>query len=229
MNDESLGRANAFLDAVASKLEVGAVMTETPAEIGRELGFPDALSTARAMRALISRSRLEPASGSYRLLDARPLDPAEREQGGARRPRRRTEAKPASATAYGDFGRAVVERLIALGAENAQLRSEIRQAREELREARGDRDDAERSLRSLRERIGTLENRAEMAEANLRALLATAKGQSASGGDEPVGDAEMAAILGVLRADADPEEPAASDPAPDVPIEGQASERAGTV
>jgi hypothetical protein len=203
MNDESLNRANAFLAAIASRLPVGEIMTETPAEVGRDLGFPDALSTARAMRALISRGRLEPTHGSYRLLDDRPLDPAEREQGGTRRARRRPEPRPASGgVAYGEFGRAVVDRLVELGTENATLRAEIRQAREDLREARGARDDAERNLRSLRERIGTLENRAEMAEANVRAILATAKGQGTRG-DEPVGDAEMAAILGVLRNEAD--------------------------
>ena len=64
MNDESLERAKAFLAAVAAKVAVGEVLAETPAEIGRELGFPAALTTARVMRALISRRRLEPSSGS---------------------------------------------------------------------------------------------------------------------------------------------------------------------
>jgi len=75
MNDESLQRANAFLEAVSSRVEVGEVLRETPAEIGRELGHPDPLATARAVRALIARRRLEPANGSYRLLDARPWSP----------------------------------------------------------------------------------------------------------------------------------------------------------
>jgi hypothetical protein len=204
MNDESLDRANAFLAAVASRVEIGGVLTETPAEIGRDLGFPDALSTARAMRALISRKRLEAASGSYRLLDTRPLDPGERGTFTSR-PRRQgrpRETEPAGPN-YDSFGRAVVDRLVELGAENAQIRAELRHAREELREVRAARDDAERHLRSLKERVGTLENRAEMAESNLRALLATAKGQ---GPKEPVGDAEMAAILGVLRAEGDEEQ-----------------------
>ena len=74
MNQESLQRANAFLAAVVERVAVGEVMTDTPAEIGRALGLPDALSTARAVRALIARRRLEPANGSYRLLDARPVD-----------------------------------------------------------------------------------------------------------------------------------------------------------
>jgi hypothetical protein len=42
-----------------------------------------------------------------------------------------------------------------------------------------------------------------MAESNLRALLATARsgGNAPKAHDAPVGDAEMAAILGVLRGD----------------------------
>ena len=53
MNQESLQRANAFLAAVVERVAVGEVMTDTPAEIGRALGLPDALSTARAVRALM--------------------------------------------------------------------------------------------------------------------------------------------------------------------------------
>src|SRR3954466_3292304 len=67
MNDESLQRANAFLAAASERAAVGEVLQETPAEIGRVLGLPDPLSTARAVRALIARRRLEAANGSYRL------------------------------------------------------------------------------------------------------------------------------------------------------------------
>jgi hypothetical protein len=208
MNEESLQRANAFLAAVASRVEVGEVLHETPAEIGRELGHPDPLSTARAVRALIARRRLEPANGSYRLLDARPVEPQEREALGRRpratgrprgRPGRPSETEPAAA-AYSDLGRAVAEKLIDLGRENAEMRTELRQAREEVREARADRDEAERRARSLTERSKELEARAEMAEGNLRALLASARGRDVRP-DAPVGDVEMAAILGVLKGD----------------------------
>ena len=99
MNDLSLQRANAFLAAVSQRVAVGETLQETPAEIGRDLDLPDPLSTARAVRALIARRRLEPANGSYRLLDARPLDPGERESIG-RRPRRKvvpSEGLPAAA------------------------------------------------------------------------------------------------------------------------------------
>jgi hypothetical protein len=212
MNDESLQRANAFLAAVADRVAVGDVLDETPAEIGRALGLPDALSTARAVRALIARRRLEPANGSYRLLDPTPVDPQEKEALG-RRPRKPRAGKPGrpraitsgDATGYSDLGRAVADKLVDLGRENAQLRAESRQLREETREARAARDDAERRARTLAERTRELEGRAEMAESNLRALLASARGHDAKP-DAPVGDAEMAAILGVLKGDDETEE-----------------------
>ena len=52
-----------------------------------------------------------------------------------------------------------------------------------------------------------------MAEANLRSLLVAARGGQGSGSrqDAPVGDAEMAAILGVLRNDQEPAEPIDGD------------------
>ncbi|HEX9300371.1 MAG TPA: hypothetical protein VF968_09610 [Actinomycetota bacterium] len=204
MNDESLQRANAFLAAVVERVAVGEVMTDTPAEIGRALGLPDALSTARAVRALIARRRLEPANGSYRLLDAKPVDAGEKESIG-RRPRRgRGAAKPrggrgaGGSPGYSDLGRAVADKVVELGRENAQLRAEARQLREETREARARMDDAERRARSSSERARELEGRAEMAESNLRSLLASARGSNVRS-DAPVGDAEMAAILGVLK------------------------------
>jgi hypothetical protein len=206
VNDESLARANGFLAQVASRVAVGEVLDDTPAEIGRELGFPDPLSTARAVRALIARRRLEPAHGSYRLLDVKPLEPGEKESLG-RAPRRREQSTPArvdaDGAAYSDLGRAVAEKLIDLGRENAQLRAEVRQLRDETRDAKGTRDEAERRARALGERARELEGRAEMAESNLRALLATARGPKA---DAAVADAEMQAILGVLKTSGDAEE-----------------------
>src|SRR5262245_24211343 len=111
---------------------------ETPAEIGRELAFPDALSAARAVRALIARRRLEAAQGSYRLIDPNPVASGERES--IERPRRRRKAgsaprrTPESTTGrptYSAVGREVVERLIELGREVATLRANLKAAREE--------------------------------------------------------------------------------------------------
>ena len=214
MNDESLGRANAFLAAVVARTDVGAVMGATPAEIGRELGLPDPLSTARAVRALIARRRLQPAQGSYRLLDARPLDPGERELV-ARKPRgaRRGPRSPGvdgggggdGGQAYSDFGRAAVDKLIELGRENATLRASLKVAREEARTAREARVESDRRADNASHKLHELEARAEMAESNLRTMLAAARGREVHA-DSPVGDSEMAAILGVLRG-----EPSAGD------------------
>jgi hypothetical protein len=215
MNDESLQRANGFLAAVAARVAVGEVLQETPAEIGRAIGMPDALSTARAMRALINRGRLGHAEGSYRLLDGRPVEAGER---GAfeRRPRRtgpgrsgrpvRGQADGSGGPAFSDFGRAAIDKLVELGQDVSRMRAELRQAKDDLREARAGREDAERRARALTERTGALEHRAEMAEANLRSLLAAARGREQKP-DAPVGDAEMAAILGVLRGDDGSEQP----------------------
>jgi len=210
MNEQSLERVNAFLVAARERCEVGAVLEVTPAEIGRGLGFPDPLSTARVVRALIARKRLEPAMGSYRLLDATPVGAEEREQIGRRprRPRERSGARGGGAAsgsdAYSDLGRAVADKLVDLGRENAQLRGELRQLREEVREARLSRDDAEGRARTLGERVSGLEQRAEMAESNLRTLLASVKGREAKS-DAAVGDSEMEAILGVLKTNGEDE------------------------
>ena len=207
VNDESLARANAFLSAVAARTAVGAVLDVTPAEIGREIQLPDALSAARAVRALIARRRLEPAQGSYRLLDARPVDPGEKET--VDRPRRRKQAKPRAASprarrgdgrlTYSEVGREMVERLIELGREVATLRSGLKAAREEAREAREARIEAEHRAQTFADRAHDLEARADMAESNLRALLAAAKGAGRDVRDTTVGDSEMEAILGVLK------------------------------
>ncbi|HEY6567226.1 MAG TPA: hypothetical protein VI341_06885 [Actinomycetota bacterium] len=218
MNEQSLERVNSFLAAASAQTEVGEVLDVTPAEIGRELGFPDALSTARAVRALIARKRLEPAMGSYRLLDARPVDAAEKEALG-RRPRKtraRSEngdgprsGRPSGGAAYSDMGRAVVDRVVELGREAAELRASLRAAREDAREARQTRDEATSRVRSLAEKNRELEARAEMAESNLRTLLATAKVKETTAKDAPVSDTEMAAILGILKENGDQDDPPA--------------------
>lgn len=203
MNQESLDRANAFLAAVAAKVPQGQMLQATPAEIGREMGLNEPLAAARAIRALLARRRLEVVDGSYRLLDARPIEAGEREQ--IPRTRRRKRGREPSARqapadggrpTYSAVGREAIERLIELGREVASLRANLRTARDEAREAREARDESERRAQTLGARVRDLEARAEMAESNLRTLLAAAKG---AGKDQPVGDTEMEAILGVLK------------------------------
>jgi hypothetical protein len=217
MNAESLERANAFLAAVSARTPEGEVMSLTPAEVGREVGLPDPLSAARAVRALIARRRLEPAQGSYRLVSARPVDPDEKEAI-ERPPRKRrgpaasggktaVHSEPGRAT-YSELGREAVEKLIELGRETSTLRTSLKAAREEAREARESRIEAEHRADSLAARVRDLEARAEMAESNLRALLATAKGAGRGLRERAVDDTEMEAILGVLKGG---ENPAAAD------------------
>jgi hypothetical protein len=205
MNQESLDRANAFLAAFAARAEPGELVALSPAELGREIGVEEPLAAARAVRALLARRRLEAVDGKYRVVDSRPIEPGEREQ--VARPRRAAARRedgrePAGGakgrTTYSDIGREAIERLIELGREVGTLRGQLRVAREEAREAREARDDHERRAAQLSARVKELENRAEMAESNLRTLLAAARGP---GRDAPVGDVEMEAILGVLKGD----------------------------
>lgn len=198
MNEESLQRANAFLAAVAARVGPGEMLDVSPAQIARQIGFEQPLAAARAVRALIARRRLEAVDGRYRLLDARPVEPGERESV-PRTPRRKAERPAEAATGrptYSEIGREAVERLIEIGREAAVMRANLRQAREEARAAREAREEAERRTQMLAARVGELESRTEMAESNLRTLLAAARG---SGRDAPVPDSEMEAILGVLK------------------------------
>jgi hypothetical protein len=204
VNEESLNRVNAFLAAICVRVQVGEVVTVTPADIGREVGLPEPLAAARAVRALLARRRLEVADGGYRLIDARPVEPGERESI-AREPRKRRMARAGSGSppraasgrpTYSEVGREVVERLIELGREAGTLRGHLRTAREESRDAREAKDEAERRASVLTERVRELEARLEMAESNLRTMLIAARGSSR---DAAMGDAEMEAILGVLK------------------------------
>ncbi|HEY7282539.1 MAG TPA: hypothetical protein VID47_13205 [Actinomycetota bacterium] len=167
--------------------------------------MPDALSAARAVRALLARKRLEISDGTYRLIDSRPVEPGEPEAI-PRRPRQR-KAKAQSAAprerssdpgrlTYGEVGRAAIDRLVDLGREAGTLRGNLRTLREEAREAREAKDEAERRAAALSARVKDLEGKLEMAESNLRTILTAARGNQRA---ETVGDAEMDAILSVLK------------------------------
>jgi hypothetical protein len=211
VNEQSLERVNAFLAAVSDRTEKGELLEATPAELGRELGFPDPLSIARAVRALVARRRLEPAGGSYRLLDGTPVAAGEREtieRKGRRSRKRQEDTRPGrrGGLAYSDLGRASVDRLVELGQEVSLLRAQLKTSREEARQNREMRAVAEGRARSLAERARELEHRVEMAESNLRTLLASARATGMHP-DQRLPDSEMEAILGVLKGNG--EEPAA--------------------
>lgn len=206
MNDESLRRANAILAAVAARIAVGDAFREPPSVIGRGVGIDDPLASARAVRALLRRGRLVARDdGGYELRDATPIRADEKGSapagGGARRRPRdaapRAIEPPAGAT-FSDVGREAIQRLLALQQEVAGLRDEAREARDEARESRSARIDAESRATAMAERVRELESRAQMAENNLRTLLATAR---TSGRDAAAQSGEMEAILGVLRGD----------------------------
>jgi len=204
VNEESLRRANAFLAAISQKIGPGQELATTPADIGKEVGLPDPLASARAVRALLARKRLEMSDGKYKLLDARPVEPGEPEAVPRAPRKKRAGAGPRSSrrggepgkTTYSEVGRTAIEKLIDLGREVGTLRGSLRTAREEAREAREGRDEAERRAQTYGARVRELEGKLEMAESNLRTILAAAKGGART---DNVGDAEMDAILGVLR------------------------------
>jgi hypothetical protein len=202
VNQESLDRANAFLAAVVARVQLGELLEASPAEVSREMGVAEPLAAARAVRALLARRRLEVSDGKYRLIDGRPIELGEREQvPRPRRPRAPREPRAErgglpSRPTYSEVGREAIERLIELGREVATLRAALRATREEARESREARDEAERQASTMAGRVRDLEARAEMAESNLRTLLAAAR---SSGREIPVGDTEMEAILGVLK------------------------------
>jgi hypothetical protein len=211
VNEESLQRANAFLAAVAARATPGEFVDLSPAELGKEIGVVEPLAAARAVRALLARRRLEAVDGRYRLLDVTPIEAGEREQ--VPRPRRAARRQPRPSRqeqggrpTYSEIGREVVERTIELGREVGTLRGALRAAREEARESREAREEADRWAQRLSVKVKELEARAEMAETNLRTLLASARG---TGRDATLGDTEMEAILGVLKGE--PDEPGAAD------------------
>jgi len=103
MNQESLDRANAFLAAVVARVQPGDVLDATPADIAKDMGMPEPLAAARAVRALLARRRLEVTDGKYRLLDARPIEAGEREQ--VPRPRRPRQPKEPRAEPPGPSSR----------------------------------------------------------------------------------------------------------------------------
>jgi hypothetical protein len=217
MNDESLRRANALLEAIAQHVAIGEVWSGSPADLGRSAGIDDALAVARAMRALRSRGRLEQVGDGYRLLELKPVEVGERgtvppverpTRAAGPRPRPTADegpTDPGTGLSYATIGREVVDRLIDLGKEVATLRAELRGSKEEARDARAARIEAEQRSEAFAARVRELEGRAEMAEVNLRTLLASARGGGRDGG--PVATSEMEAILGVLKGGAGSDAP----------------------
>ena len=221
MNEQSLAAANAFLQVAASSTKPGDFLEQPPADIGKEAGLANPLAVARAVRALAARRRLEVEDGRYRLLDPRPLEPGEPESvpraPRRRKPRRKGAARAETAGAdrkpsYADLGRAVIERVIELGRETGEALAGSEQLRRDAKENKAARIEAEQRASRLFERVKELEAKLDMAEANLRTVLAAARGRGATAGPT---DNEMEALLRILKAPAgspgDAESPAETE------------------
>ena len=167
--------------------------------------MPNPLAVARAVRALAARRRLEAVEGKYRLLDATPLEPGEPESV-PRTPRRRKGRKRGAARTeapqgdrrptYADLGRALVDRIVELGREAGEAVASSESLRHDAKENRAARIEAEQRARRLHERVLELEHKLEMAEANLRTVLAAARGRGATAAPS---DNEMEALLKILK------------------------------
>jgi hypothetical protein len=218
LNDQSLQAANAFLAAAASSIQAGDLLDRPPADIGKDAGLPNPLAVARAVRALAARRRLEVQDGKYRLLDPRPLEPGEPESV-PRAPRKRKTRKRGSGrgepaagderrATYADLGRSMVERIIELGRDSAEAVASAEHLRREAKDNKAARIEAEGRASKLFERVKELETKLEMAEANLRTVLAAARGRGATAAPT---DNEMEALLRILKT---PSEAVATESAP---------------
>jgi hypothetical protein len=205
VNEQSLQAANAFLRVAAASTTAGEFLEKSPADIGKEAGLANPLAVARAVRALAARRRLEVEDGRYRLLDDRPLEVGEPESvpraPRKRKSRRKGQARGEAATGerrptFADLGRAVVERFIEMGRETAEAIASTDHLRREAKDNRAARIEAEQRASRLFERVKELETKLDMAEANLRTVLAAARGRGATAGPT---DNEMEALLRILK------------------------------
>src|SRR2546421_9213914 len=218
LNEQSLQAANAFLRVAADSTEPGQLLERSPAEIGREAGLANPLAVARAIRALAARRRLAAEDGRYRLLDPKPLEPGEPESvprtPRKRKPRRRAAHREEAPEAdrkptYADLGRAIVDRVIELGREAGEAIASSETLRREAKENKAARIEAEQRAGRLFERVKELEAKLEMAEGNLRTVLAAARGRGAS---VAPANTEMEALLRILKSPSEGEGEAVAGP-----------------
>jgi uncharacterized membrane protein YccC len=218
VNERSLAESNALLEAATKRTEPGGLIEATPAELAVEAGIDNRLSIARAVRALLSRGRIAQEGTRYRLLEGRPLEPGE--PASVRRPirRRRKEGdgqvaagarEPEGPPTYDELGRTLIDRLIELNAENAELRSALERARNEAEAARREAVEVARAAAADRRRadgredeVAALRRRLEMTESNLRTVIEAARNRPAS----PLEDTDAQAILDILSSKGAPSE-----------------------
>lgn len=204
MNEQSLRESNAILSAAVQRTEVGGIISASPADLANEIGLENRLAVARAIRALMSRGRIAQEGDSYRLVDTRPLEPGE--QASVKRPvRRRRRVKKEEPVSdiptYEQVGRLIIDRLIELSAQVAELRTTVERSKREAEASRREALESTRTASAERRHIEALENevaelrrRLEMSESNLRAMVQAAHG----GRSRAMGDADQRAILDIL-------------------------------
>lgn len=200
MKEETLNKVNALLAELAREAGSDGTVRRSPAAVAASVGLRSGLETARAMRALLARKRVEGGENGYRLVNAEPIAPGEPL---AIVPQRRKKAKaeqraaqaaeqvPAAPT-YADIGRAVVERLVDLTREVAEMRAG------RGTEERARMESAERRASAAEQRAKELTIKLEMAESNLREVLRAAS-LAKGGAPVTIEDPEAAAVLRFLQ------------------------------
>ena len=214
MKEETLAKVNALLAELAKEADPDGAITKSPAVVATTVGLSSGLETARAMRALLARKRVVGGETGYRLVSTEPITPGEPL---AIVPQRKKRAGSASTTSvagpistvptYEDIGRAVVDRLVSLSREAAELRAG-RGTEERARV-----ESAERRAAAAEQRAKEMQVKLEMAESNLREVLRAASMAKSSGATTPIDDADAAAVLRFLQSS--DEEPAPEAPEPE--------------
>jgi len=101
---------------------------------------------------------------------------------------------------FADLGRSVIERVIELGREAAEAVAAAEHLRRDAKENKAARIEAEQRASRLFERVKELEVKLDMSEANLRTVLAAARGRGTTAAPT---DNEMEALLRILKSPAD--------------------------
>jgi hypothetical protein len=208
VNEKSLAESNALLEAASRQTVQGELIKVSPAQLAQEAGIDNRLSIARAVRALLARGRISQEGDGYRLLESRPLEIGE--PASVHRPIRRRRRKgdtdgsavePQGPPTYDELGRTLIDRLVELNAEVAELRSALERARNEAEAARHEAVEVARSAAADRRRaegredeVATLRRQLEMTESNLRTVIEAARNRPAS----PLEDTDAQAILDIL-------------------------------
>jgi Xaa-Pro aminopeptidase len=205
VKDETLQKVNDLLAELAKEAGPDGTVRRAPALVAEQVGLRTGLETARAMRALLARKRIENDDSGYRIISTDPIQPGEplaivpqrRKRPVADRGEEPDRSVP-PAPSYSDIGRAVIDRLVELTREVGELRAG------RGTEERARMEAAERRAGAAEQRAKELEVKLDMAEANLREVLRAAQMARGTGGSS-ITDPEAAAVLRFLQSGGDAE------------------------